>query len=80
MLGLNDDLVNIYLHCVEEKAYNFYVTLGFKRINGKFDDGFQELPIALQNSNKVGGRKVQQLCFITLTVLMRTSKALMPCP
>ena len=53
VLGSNDDLVDIYLLCVEAKAYNFYVTLGFKCINGKYDDGFQQLPIALQNSYKM---------------------------
>ena len=53
-LGSNDALVNIYLQCVEAKAYNVYVTLGIKRINGKYYDGFQQLPITLQNSYKVG--------------------------
>ena len=65
VVGLNDDLVNIYLQCVEAKAYNFYVTLDFKRINGKYDDGFQELPIALQKSYEVGEEKGAALleCF-----------------
>ena len=54
VVGSKADLVNIYLQCVEAKALNFYLKLGFQQINGKYDDGFQYLPIALQNSYKVG--------------------------
>ena len=52
VVGSNDDVVNIFLQWVEAKALNFYMKLGFQRINGKYDDGFQDLPIALQNSYK----------------------------
>lgn len=49
-INKNTKAVDVYLQCYEPQAFNCYSMIGFVKINGKHDDGFDLLPQSLQDS------------------------------
>ena len=56
-------MLDIYLQCYEASAFHFYQMLGFKQINSKNEDGFEELPDGLKKSYDVTSREPGRCVF-----------------